>query len=217
MEIEVRKCLSVMSEKQKIIFSDFDGTITRKDSFIRSLFFYSSIFKICSSLPGLVFNLIKFFLGKISRNDMKEYSFKKFFSGVKTSFIAKKNVEYIKKLKFNDKVVRLLKTFKADGFRIILVTASPDTYIGYFAKELGYDGLICTRVEEKDGKLTGNLIGMNCNNEEKVKRIKESEYYTENSQIITLGNSKGDHAMLGLSNEYYYVINGEPIKNAKLN
>ena len=56
---------------------------------------------------------------------------------------------------------------------------------------------------------------MNCNNEEKVKRIKESEYYTENSQIITLGNSKGDHAMLGLSGEYYYVVNGEPIKNAK--
>ncbi|MCK4980187.1 MAG: HAD-IB family phosphatase [Candidatus Delongbacteria bacterium] len=201
----------------KIVFSDFDGTITKKDSYIRSLFFYSSTFKICILLPGLIFNLIKYFFGKITRNDMKEYSYKKFFSGVETSFIVNKNKEYIKKLRFNNKVVELLKTFRAEGFKIILVTASPDTYIGYFAKELGYDGLICTKVEEIDGRLTGNLIGMNCNNEEKVKRIKESEYYTENSQIITLGNSKGDHAMLGLSDEYYYVIKGIPVKNAKLN
>ena len=213
MGIEARGCLSV----NKIVFSDFDGTITSKDSYIRSLFFYFSMLKICYNLPGLVFNLIKFFLGKISRNDMKEYSYGKFFTGVETSFIENKNKKYIKKIKFNDKVVELLKTLKTDGFKIILVTASPDTYMGYFAKELGYDGLICTRVEEKDGRLTGKLFGMNCNNEEKVKRIKESEYYTENSQIITLGNSKGDHAMLGLSNEYYYVVNGEPVKNAKLN
>ncbi|MDA3885547.1 MAG: HAD-IB family phosphatase [Candidatus Delongbacteria bacterium] len=201
----------------KIVFSDFDGTITRKDSYIRSLFYYSTIFRICNSLPGLVFNLIKYFLGKISRDDMKEYSYGKFYSGVETSYIANKNEKYIKKIKFNKKVVKLLETLKEDGFKIVLVTASPDIYIGYFAKVLGYDGYICTKVEEKDGKLTGKLSGMNCNNEEKVKRIKESEYYSENSQIITLGNSKGDHAMLGLSNEYYYVVNGVPIKNAKLN
>ncbi|MDA3837888.1 MAG: HAD family hydrolase [Candidatus Delongbacteria bacterium] len=201
----------------KIVFSDFDGTITSKDSYIRSLFFYSSIFKIIHSLPGLVFNLIKFFLRKISRNDMKEYSYGKFFSGVSRFSINEKNKLYIKKIKFNDKVVKLLKKLKSDGFKIILVTASPDTYMGYFAKELGYDGLICTRVEEKDGKLTGKLFGMNCNNEEKVKRIKESEYYSDGSEIVTLGNSKGDHAMLRLSDEYYYVINGEPVKNAKLN
>lgn len=213
MEIEVKRCLSV----NKIVFSDFDGTITRKDSFIRSLFFYSSISKICCNLPGLVFNLIKFFLGKISRNDMKEYSYGKFFSGVKISFIAKKNEKYIKKIKFNDKVVKLLESFKEDGFKIVLVTASPDIYIGYFTKEFGYDGFICTKVEKKDGKLTGKLSGMNCNNEEKVKRIKESEYYSDSSEIITLGNSKGDHAMLGLSDDYYYVIDGKPVKNAKLN
>lgn len=202
-----------MKEKNKIIFSDFDGTITTKDSYIRSLFFYSPCVKILGNLPGSVFNLMKYFLGKVTRDEMKEYSYSKFFAGVETSDIENKNKVYINKIKFNDKVVKLLNAFRKDGFKIILVTASPEIYMEYFSKEFGYDGLICTRVEKKDGKFTGKLIGRNCNNEEKVKRIKESEYWDENAEIITLGNSKGDHTMLGISDVYYYVINGTPVKN----
>lgn len=204
-------------EINKIVFSDFDGTITSSDSFIRSLFFYSSLGKTICLLPGLIFNLIKFFLGIITRDEMKKYSYSKFFSGFSLSLIEEKNKKYAKKIKFNQKVIDLLETFKEAGYKIILVSASPDVYMEYFTKEFGYDGLICTQVEKYEGKLTGKLLGRNCNREEKVKRIKESDYYNDSLEIITLGNSKGDHAMLGLSDEYYYVINGNPVKNAKLN
>jgi len=206
-----------MEESEKIIFCDFDGTITTKDSYMRSLFFYPSLVKILLSLPGLVFNLIRYFFGNISRNDMKEYSYAKFFSGMEISYIEKKTKEYANKIKYNDKVISLLDDFRKDGYKIIIVTASPEIYMNYFTKKQGYDGLICTKVEQKDGKLTGKLMGLNCNNEEKVKRIKNSEYYNDRAKIITLGNSKGDYAMFTLSDEYYYVTNRVPVKNAKLN
>ncbi|MBN2789585.1 MAG: HAD-IB family phosphatase [Candidatus Delongbacteria bacterium] len=203
--------------KTKIIFSDFDGTVTKKDTYIRSLFFYSSCIKILLNIPGLVFNLIKYIFGMKTRNEMKEYSYKKFYSGVSVAYINKKSKKYLKSVKFNHKVLDLLNKFRDDGYKIVLVTASPDIYMNYFAKELGYDGLICTLTEKSDDRLTGKLSGMNCNNEEKVKRIRESEYYDASSRIITFGNSKGDHPMLGISDEYYYVIKGNPVKNAKLN
>ena len=112
---------------------------------------------------------------------MKQYSFSKFFSGIKISNAQKKFDKHYSKIKFNQEVVDLINDHRQEGAKVVIVTASPDVYMSYFLEKLGYDGLICTKVETKDGIYTGNLSGSNCIGPDKVKRIKESEYYNSNS------------------------------------
>lgn len=147
---------------------------------------------------------------------MKAYSYSKLYSGIRISDAEKKFQKHYSTIKFNDKVIDLISEMKKEGAKVIVVSASPDVYMEFFLEKLGYDGLICTQVEKKGGIFTGALKGVNCIGPDKVKRILSSGHYNDNSYIIAIGNSKGDHDMLKLADEYYYVTAGVPVKNGKL-
>ena len=79
--------------------------------------------------------------------------------------------------------------------KIVVVTASPDLWLNDWCKKNHLD-LVSTRLEAKNGKFTGNLIGMNCFGPEKVRRVKE-KYELENyEKIYAYGDSRGDRESL---------------------
>jgi phosphatidylglycerophosphatase C len=88
------------------------------------------------------------------------------------------------------------------GHRVVIVSASPELYLESVAKELGVDGLICTRLEVgADGKLTGRYDGLNCRGAEKARRLRgwidEHVSTSENNTFVwAYGNSAGDLEML---------------------
>ena len=84
---------------------------------------------------------------------------------------------------------------KKNNDKIVVVTASPDLWLNDWCKKNHLD-LVSTRLEEKNGKFTGNLIGMNCFGPEKVRRVKE-KYELENyEKIYAYGDSRGDKELL---------------------
>jgi len=63
------------------------------------------------------------------------------------------------KLKLWPETVRLAKDHVAEGREVWLVTAAPQELGDVIAKELGLTGAIGTKVERKNGILTGQLVG----------------------------------------------------------
>lgn len=62
---------------------------------------------------------------------------------------------------------------KAEGCHVLLVTASPDAYMSYFARLPEVDGVIGTRLARSGARYTNRIEGLNCKGEEKVLRIRD--------------------------------------------
>lgn len=200
---------------EKVVFTDFDGTYIKGDSYLRSLLFFPGLSKFLRSLPDLICIVMKYYFDFITRDEAKKRSFELMFSDMEIKNIEDKLEKFTMQLHIYPKVKSKIKYFKKLGCKIVVVTASPDFYMKYIASKLGFDGCICTLTEKEDGILTGKLKRKNCNYAEKVIRIKESEFYDPDGKMIVLGNSKGDEEMFRLSTEFYFVDSSGNIKKGK--
>ena len=68
-------------------------------------------------------------------------------------------------------VIEELKKKKAEGYTIYICSASVEAYLRFC--KLPVDEILGTKTDIKDGKYTSQMIGKNCKNEEKVKRLNE--------------------------------------------
>lgn len=83
--------------------------------------------------------------------------------------------EFIKmiKLHIRPQLMERVEDHKAQGFTILLATASNNIIAGPVAKLLGIENLVCTMAEMDDGKPTGNLVGLPAFGCEKVLKIQK--------------------------------------------
>lgn len=98
-----------------------------------------------------------------------------------------------------------IKKHQAENTDIVIVSASAENWVAPWCiqNNLHY---ICTRLEVKEQKITGRLLGQNCNGPEKVSRIKERYDTAEYENIYCYGDSKDDKGMLQLATHPYYKI-----------
>ena len=103
------------------------------------------------------------------------------------------------------------------GHCCVLVSASPDIYLQRVARQLGFDGLICTEMEVQGDCLTGRMLTPNCHGEQKVLRLQawlSARFGGESAQAMTLyayGDTAGDKPMLRLARHAWY--RGQPWKD----
>jgi phosphatidylglycerophosphatase C len=97
--------------------------------------------------------------------------------------------------------VRCWRLWQSRGARLIIVTASPEFVVAPFARGLGAELLIGTRlVFDKSGAITGAFDGPNCRGAEKVVRLKAA--FGDAVRLeAAYGDSAGDLEMLGLADE----------------
>ncbi|GAA5034671.1 hypothetical protein GCM10011506_29320 [Marivirga lumbricoides] len=89
------------------------------------------------------------------------------------------------------------------GDRIIVVSASAEEWLKPWC-DINKLELIATKLEKKDGKLTGKMMTPNCKGPEKVKRVKEFLKIEDYSYISAYGDSAGDKEMLQLAHYPFY-------------
>lgn len=88
---------------------------------------------------------------------------------------------------------------------IVIVSASAENWVAPWCIQNGLQ-YICTRLEVKEQKITGKLLGQNCNGLEKVSRIKEKFDTADYATIYCYGDSTGDKMMLQLATHPAYRV-----------
>lgn len=187
---------------KKIIFTDLDGTLTRKDTyrkFLRENFTFTLVLK---NVSTLLFMLIEYLLGSIDGNEVKRVTFRIFFRGYK---VPKEMQSFVESILWNEPLLNLVKSKQQEGYMVVIVSASPDIYLPYICDYLGFDAYIATSCVQKNGYLSGEFDGEVCNFEEKPKRIIEFLGAEQPEQTLSYGNSSGDYAMLEWCDEAYFV------------
>lgn len=101
-----------------------------------------------------------------------------------------------------DDTVRRLEWHRAQGHRIVLVSASYRSYLEHLARLLGCDAVLSTEIEvDEAGRCTGRLKGANCRGVEKATRLSawmRSQGF-DGVNVWAYGDSTGDDQMLSMA------------------
>ncbi|MGE0032023.1 MAG: HAD-IB family hydrolase [Steroidobacteraceae bacterium] len=81
---------------------------------------------------------------------------------------------------------------RADGDRLVLLSASVDLYVPRIGRRLGFDETICTGVAWRDGQLDGGLTTANRRGDEKRRCIDALRQRFAGAKITAYGNSSSD-------------------------
>ena len=194
--------------KMKLALFDFDGTITRKDSFLDFIIYVVGARRFITGLFILSPFLIAYKLKIISNSKAKEIVLGSFFRGWDANRFKKAADNYSR-----DKLPRIVRKtamkrlnwHKQEGHKVVIVSASIDEVLRNWCDMNDVD-LIATKIEVRDGMLTGKFRSKNCYGPEKVSRLKERFNLTECEYIYAYGDSRGDREMLALADEAYHAF-----------
>jgi phosphatidylglycerophosphatase C len=100
---------------------------------------------------------------------------------------------------WNEPMRKALSDHHAHGHRILIISGALDLYLPDLVKTLPQHDIVCTRVEVKDGVITGNMVSGNCVRHRKAELL--GEWITVHGPFADswgYGNYPHDIPMLGL-------------------
>ena len=187
---------------------DFDGTITIKDTlfdFIRFTYGRTGLIK-C-----LLFNSWNLFLYAIkmrSNEKAKERLLSTMIKGSGLGDFERLCERYATEripMIVRKETMGIIERHITAGDTLFIVSASPEDWIKPWAIKNGFANVIATRLEKRDGVITGKFASRNCYGEEKVNRLKEIFTNREQVYLCAYGDSNGDKPMFNYSDKGSFI------------
>ena len=196
-----------------IVAFDFDGTLTTRDSFTGFLAWRVGSSRYAAGVAAMAPALLAYLVHR-DRGRLKAAAVRRFLGGLSRDELDASARHYAdshaRKLLRPD-ALEVWKRWQGQGAQMVIVTASPEPTVAPFARGLGCDLLLGTRLEfDGADRLTGRLDGPNCRAEEKVRRLR-AVFGPDLRLAAAYGDTSGDHAMLKLADEAgFKVFKGAP-------
>ena len=180
---------------------DFDGTITTEDSLIKFICYAVGGIKTAWGFVLLSPMLILYKLKLIPNYKAKEWMLSYFFKGMDeqrfkciADEFALKHIDSM----LRPKVMEKIAWHKDQGHKVVVVSASMECWLKPWCDKNGLD-LIATKLEIKNGTVTGKFQTKNCYGNEKVIRVREVYNLSDYDHIYVYGDSRGDRELLDLA------------------
>ncbi len=188
-----------VEEPVQIYAFDFDGTITTKDTLALFLQYYQGKFvwglKVISLLPHFALYGLKV----IDRTEVKRRVMRRFFKGHALSEVQARADSFAADIippLVRPQAQARLDTLKAQNAALYIVSASIEHYLHPWAAAQGIKTVFATQLETREGRLTGELHGVNVWGEGKTARIRAEMGHTPFEIIEAYGDSEGDKPLL---------------------
>lgn len=185
---------------------DFDGTLTRHDSFVPFLRFAFGRRRFIRKMLSLVVPTLGCLSKKLTRDELKEVLIKTFLSGVDEHWVRQQAQayceRYFKALLRPNGLLAVAAEINS-GATVTICSASPEIVLLPFTDQLGVR-LIGTRLEVMNGKLTGRILGHNCRCAQKVARLTEVYGPLEQYHLRAWGDTHGDYELLSAAQDPHW-------------
>jgi phosphatidylglycerophosphatase C len=181
---------------------DFDGTITRSDSF--QAFVLATVGRTRFALAGVrtapwlaamaarvcdrgaaKARFLAATLGGMTREQLEAAA---------ERFVAVRLPSLLR-----PEMLTLVEAHRQRGHQLLLVSASPSLYLDLWARQAGFDAVLATELEFRDDRFTGRLASPNCWGPEKVRRLQT--WFGDQPVVLgyAYGDSRGDRELLALA------------------
>lgn len=191
---------------RRIAFFDFDGTLTRKDSFLDFIAYYRGRVSFFWGMLWLMPVLLAYQFKLMPNWRAKERVLTYFFRGTPQSEFQRHCDQYgrerIHEI-LRSEALPAIDAHRQQGHSIYLVSASPENWLRAWC-ESERISLIATRLEVVDDLMTGRIAGQNCYGAEKAVRIRQEIDLDSYDYVYAYGDSPGDREMLALADSPHY-------------
>ncbi len=193
--------------KPTVAAFDFDGTLTRGGSVFAFLRRLRGNLRVAAlalrASPSLLHAAM---VGGQAADQAKERFFVRLLAGLPrdvAATVGRSFAEEHLRRRLRPEVAARLEWHRALGHRIVVVSASPELYVGPAGQMLGADAVLATRLAvDGSGRLTGAYLGRNCRGSEKYIRVQswirdELQLRGAEAPVVwAYGNSRGDLRLL---------------------
>ena len=188
---------------KKIVASDFDGTLTTKDTLLEFIRYACGTRAFVIGFLRYAHLLVLMKLGLYPNWKAKQKVFAHFFEGMSIEEFDSLCQRFAKDNRhlLRPEGIKVLQQAKADGVEILIVSASIDNWVQPFFPEMKVVG---TQIEVKAGLLTGRFLTNNCYGQEKVNRILALYPHRSEYHLTAYGDSRGDKELLAFADESHY-------------
>jgi phosphatidylglycerophosphatase C len=191
---------------QHLALFDFDGTITRKDTFVEIIRYKFGTLRLLTGMAVVSPVLVMYKLKLIKNWRAKEIMFGHFFKGMTVDEFKKTGEafarEALPKL-IRPSAIAKIKEHQVAGHDMYIVTASAAGWIKPWSDQFGFK-ILATTWEISNGVITGKIKGRNCYGPEKKVKILENIVLPDYDSIAVYGDTSGDREMLTLATHQYY-------------
>ena len=190
---------------------DFDGTLTRRDTFMpflaRGLGWPRFLLALLKCSPWLLAFALRLIPNHVAKQRLMLATLKgKSLAEVDDWATRWLTADFPGQLR--SWTLAQLTQHQQAGHCCVMVSASPDIYLRHVARQMGFDTLICTEMEADSGVLTGHMRTPNCYGEQKVLRLKawmQERFGTDTGfKLYAYGDTPGDKSMLGMAQHAFY-------------
>lgn len=180
---------------------DFDGTITTKDTLFDFIKSYAGTKKLYKGLIILSPILISYKLGLIKNDIAKQKLFSHFFKGKSLEQFNKISLEYAQRIQeiTRSEVLEKVRWHQSQKHTVVIVSASIANWIEPWAKEIGIETVLATKILIKDNLIEGSFSSANCYGQEKVNRLLKEFPNRNEYTLYAYGDSAGDRELFALA------------------
>lgn len=198
---------------QPIVAFDFDGTLTIRDSFTSFLKWRAGPLRWLTGLAQMIPAVLAY-VGDRDRGRIKVASVREFLMNVDRKALeadAERFAAEIWPRFMRPDALATWEDWGRRGAHRVIVTASPETTVAPFARRLGAENLIGTRLAfDAQDRVAGSFLGGNCRGEEKMSRLR-AVYGDDMTLAAAYGDTSGDAEMIAAAAEKgYRVFTGRP-------
>jgi len=186
---------------------DFDGTLTRHDSFLAFLRQSVGVGRFWLGLGVLFPVLLGYALRLIPNWRAKEAVLTYFLKGQSWALVQQWGQRFAQQgiaPLLRPEAVQRLRWHQEQGHQTIVISASLAVYLQPWIAQMGIDAVSGTDLVVEADRVTGKIRGNNCYGPEKVARLRSllgdpSQFY-----VYAYGDSRGDRELLAIANAPHY-------------
>jgi phosphatidylglycerophosphatase C len=196
-----------------VVAFDFDGTLTVRDSYTAFLKWRAGPRRHAAGMIRLIPAALAYLVHR-DRGRIKAAATREFLRGVPRERLeadARAFAERFSRSLLRPDAMATWKRWRGEPVRLAIVTASPELVVAPFARGLGADVLIGTKlVFDGQDRVTGAFSTPNCRGPEKVVRLKAA-FGPDFELKAAYGDTGGDREMLAAAElPGYRVFKGTP-------
>ncbi|MDP8954705.1 MAG: HAD-IB family hydrolase [Actinomycetota bacterium] len=201
---------------------DVDGTLTRRDTLLPFLQRVCGTQRLARGLAANGIALSRMAVGRADRDAVKDALLLGLLAGRDAEELAAAGEAYadfvVDRGRLRPDARHRLGEHLGAGHRVVLVSASPEVYLGPLGRRLGVEAVLASGLEVGgDGRLTGRLAGRNCRGPEKVKRLDAwlagygGTDAAAGTFVYAYGDSLGDRELLARADVGVFVRPRRPL------
>ena len=174
---------------------DLDGTVTRHDTFVPYLRGWLRRHPARRRRVTMAAAVMRYLANGRDRGRLKSDLLRACMGGAERAEVDAWSDEFVAGLdaaSLCPGALAAIASHRADGDRLVLLSASVDLYVPRIGRRLGFDETICTGVAWRDGQLDGGLTTANRRGDEKRRCIDALRQRFPGAKFAAFGNSRSD-------------------------